>query len=40
MLLTIWLHHIDALIKIVIEEYSFDIHLSYLIVEMCHNGYE
>ena len=35
---TIWQHHIDALIKIVIQECGLDIHLSYFVIEMCYNG--
>ena len=35
---TVWLHHIEALIKITIQECNLDIHLPYLIVEMCRNG--
>ena len=34
---TIWLHHIDVLIKIAIQESNLDIHFSYLIAEMCCN---
>ena len=37
---TIWLHHIGALVKILIQECSLDIHLSYFITEMCCNGQE
>ena len=34
----IWLHHIDVKIKIIIQEYYLDILLSYLRIEMHHNG--
>lgn len=35
---TIQLHHVDALVKIGIQEYYLDIHLPYFIIEMYHNG--
>ena len=34
---TIWLHHIDDLIKIAIQECNLDIHFPYLIIEICYN---
>ena len=34
---TVWLHHIDVLIKIVVHKCYFDIYLSYLIIEMHDN---
>lgn len=35
-----WLHLIDVIIKIIIQEIYLDIHLSYLIVKTHHNGYK
>ena len=35
---TIWLHSIETLIKITIQESNLDIQLPYYIVEMCRNG--
>ena len=36
----VWLHHIDALFKITIQECCLHIHLPYLIIKMCHTEYE
>ena len=37
---TVWLHHINAPFKIIVQKHCLDIHFPYLINGMCYNGNE
>ena len=35
---TVWVHHIDVILKMVVEKRRLDIHLLNLVIEMSRNG--